>query len=210
MARRKKEPQSVHRKHIAEAAEQLFFEKGIEQTSMSEIAAKAGYSKATLYVYFKNKEELIGVLVLESMQKLYDYIEQAIAQNNSTKERYQAIAWSLVKYQSEYPLYFQMALDNINIDFSTTDFLPEEKETFQVGERINTLLTKFIEEGMERGEIRSDLDVLPTIFSFWGMMVGLIQLAEKKEAYLNQEIKKTKTEFLSDGFALFYRAIEVR
>ena len=69
MARRKKEPQSVHRKNISIVAEKLFMEKGINNTSMNDIARESGYSKATLYVYFKNKEELVGFLVLESMQK---------------------------------------------------------------------------------------------------------------------------------------------
>ena len=78
MARRKKELQSVHRKNISMAAEQLFMKNGIENTSMNDIAKASGYSKATLYVYFKNKEQLVGVLVLESMQKLYDYINSAL------------------------------------------------------------------------------------------------------------------------------------
>ena len=57
MGRRKKEPKSVHRAAISSAAATLFSEKGVEHTSMDEIAKQAGYSKATLYVYFKNKEE---------------------------------------------------------------------------------------------------------------------------------------------------------
>ena len=61
MARRKKEPRAVHRQNIATAAEELFTKKGIEATSMDEIAQKAGYSKATLYVYFQNKEEIVGL-----------------------------------------------------------------------------------------------------------------------------------------------------
>ena len=56
MARRKKEPKSVHRQNIASAASRLFMEKGIEATSVNDIAKAAGYSKATLYVYFENKE----------------------------------------------------------------------------------------------------------------------------------------------------------
>ncbi|MCI7791600.1 MAG: TetR/AcrR family transcriptional regulator, partial [Lachnospiraceae bacterium] len=43
MARRKNEPQNVHRKNISSAAEQLFMEKGIENTSMNDIAKAAGY-----------------------------------------------------------------------------------------------------------------------------------------------------------------------
>ena len=89
MARRKKELQSMHRKNISKAAEQLFMKNGIENTSMNDIAKVSGYSKASLYVYFKNKQELVGILVLESMQKLYDAIASALEQSNDTKERYQ-------------------------------------------------------------------------------------------------------------------------
>jgi len=71
MGRRKKEPKSVHRENIASAASELFMERGIIATSMDDIAKAAGYSKATLYVYFENKEEIVGLLVLNSLKKLY-------------------------------------------------------------------------------------------------------------------------------------------
>lgn len=67
MARRKKEPQSVHRKAIALVAQDLFLQKWIEHTSMDDIAKISGYSKATWYVYFKSKEILTSYLVLQSM-----------------------------------------------------------------------------------------------------------------------------------------------
>ena len=85
MGRRKKEPRSVHRENIVSAASALFMEKGIAATSMDDIAKAAGYSKATLYVYFENKEEIVGILVLNSMQKLYDYISAALAQHESAE-----------------------------------------------------------------------------------------------------------------------------
>ena len=207
MARRKKESQSVHRKSITKAAEQLFMIKGIENTSMNDIAKEAGYSKATLYVYFKNKEELVSVLVLESMQKLYDYIRQALEETHGTKERYMKICDGLVNYHEEFPFYFKMVLETINIDFETTQFLPEEKETFLIGERINDLLIEFLKQGMEQGEIRSDIDVLPTIFSFWGTLSGLIQIATNKESYIRQQMGKSKTEFLTYGFDMIYHSI---
>ena len=83
MGRRKKEPRAVHRENIASAASVLFMENGITATSMSDIAEAAGYSKATLYVYFENKEEIIGLLVLESMQKLYGYIVAALEEQQT-------------------------------------------------------------------------------------------------------------------------------
>ena len=209
MARRKKEPQSIHRKNIATAAEQLFMKKGMDNTSMNDIAREAGYSKATLYVYFKNKEELVGVLVLESMQKLYDYMQLALEKYTDTKKRYQEICQSLLKYQEEYPFYFKLVLETINIDFEATNFLPEEKETFMIGEQINALLADFLKEGIASGQIRSDIEVVPTIFAFWGMISGLIQLATNKEDYIGQQMGMKKEDFLAYGFDTLYCAIAV-
>lgn len=206
MARRKKEPQNVHRKNISSAAEQLFIEKGIENTSMNDIAKAAGYSKATIYVYFKNKEELVSILVLESMQKLYQYISLAIETSSDTKSCFMAICNSVVKYQEEYPLYFKMLLDNINIDFENRDFLPEEKETFLVGEELNHLLITFLQTGIKKGDLRSDIQILPTIFSCWGMFSGLIQLATNKEGYILQQMGLSREEFLSNGFDTVYHS----
>ena len=63
MGRRKKEPRNVHRENIVSAASVLFMENGIAAASMDDIAKAAGYSKATLYVYFENKEEIVSILV---------------------------------------------------------------------------------------------------------------------------------------------------
>lgn len=207
MARRKKEPKEVHRHNIAAAAQELFEKKGIEAATMDEIAKKAGYSKATLYVYFQNKEEIVGVLVLESMKKLYDYIAAAIEKKESVKARYYLICEALVRYQEEYPFYFKTVLEGINIDFEHSKCLPEEKETFRIGEEINLLLKHFIEEGIAAGEFRKETDSNTTIFSFWGMLSGLIQLAVNKEAYVAQEMKLSKQEFLRNGFEQLYRII---
>ncbi|MFD1612724.1 TetR/AcrR family transcriptional regulator [Sphingomonas tabacisoli] len=59
------------RQEIVNAAEQLFEEHGYDRTSMSMISERVGGSKATLYGYFKSKEELLHA-VLD-----YDVNEQA-------------------------------------------------------------------------------------------------------------------------------------
>lgn len=207
MARRKKEPGSVHRSNIASAAQELFQQKGIASASMDEIAQKAGYSKATLYVYFKNKEEIVSFLVLESMEKLYGHILKALESDGNTKIRYDNICKSLLEYQQEFPFYFQLALSEINIDFSHTDFLPEEQETFRIGEKINEKVKQFIQDGIAAGDLRRDIQIMPAIFSFWGMLSGLILTAENKKAYIAQEMGLSIEEFLTYGFDTLYRAI---
>lgn len=209
MARRKKEPKTVHRENIASAAQLLFMEKGMEATSMDEIAKVAGYSKATLYVYFENKEEIIGILVLESMKKLYDYLSSALKQQETTRDKYLSLCYGLVKYQEEFPFYFKTALEKINIDFENKAYLPEEKETFDVAERINEKIKQVLSTGIEKGELRKDIKIEPTILTFWGMLSGFIQTAVNKESYLAKGMQLSKQEFLEYGFDTLYRSITV-
>mgnify|MGYP001047503586 FL=1 len=210
MGRRKKEPRSVHRENIVSAASALFMERGIAATSMDDIAKAAGYSKATLYVYFENKEEIVGILVLNSMKKLDDYISSALIQHEATKARYDFICRGLVQYQEEFPFYFKMVLDKINIDFESKNYLPEEKETYQIGEEINEKIKNFLLSGMEKGDLRSDLEIMPAILNFWGMLSGIIQLAANKEEYIKKSMGLSKIEFLEYGFSLVYHSIATK
>lgn len=209
MARRKKEPKSVHREKIASAASVLFMNKGIAATSMDDIAKAAGYSKATLYVYFENKEEIVGILVLDSMKKLYHYIASALEQQETTREQYNFICRGLMQYQEEFPFYFKMVLDKININFESRDYLPEEKETYQIGEEINEKIKEFLIAGMDKGDLRGDLKIMLTIFNFWGMLSGLIQLAANKEEYIKKAMGLSKIQFLEYGFHMLYCSISV-
>ena len=210
MGRRKKEPRSVHRENIVSAASTLFMERGTAATSMDDIAKAAGYSKATLYVYFENKDEIVGILVLNSMKKLYDYISSALIQHKTTKARYDFICRGLVQYQEEFPFYFKMVLDKINIDFESKNYLPEEKETYQIGEEINEKIKNFLLSGMEKGDLRNDLDIMPAIFNFWGMLSGIIQLAANKEEYIKKSMGLSKIKFLEYGFSLVYHSIAIK
>lgn len=208
MARRKKAPRSVHREAIAAAASRLFQERGTEQVSMDEIARAAGYSKATLYVYFENKEEIIRVLVLESMKKLCACVASSMEAKASTRERYDLICRELLRFQREHPFFFRMTLEAIDVDFEGRTAFPEERETYRTGEEINRMICGILRSGIERGEVREDLELLPASFSCWGMLAGLIQFSENKEVYIRQAMGLDREAFLRVGFALIYRALE--
>lgn len=210
MGRRKQESPTIHRQRIADAAQILFTRKGIPAVTMDEISREAGYSKATLYVYFKNKEELVSLLVLESMKKLSDAISDALESHSDTRKRYDAICYGLLQYQREFPFYFQLVQEQINIDFTNTAFFPEEKETYLIGEKINESLFCFLQEGINCGELRSDLDLRPTIFILWGTLAGIIQLSANKAAYVQQEMNLSQESFLKQGFSMIYRSIATR
>lgn len=207
MGRRKKEPESTHRENIATAAESLFMRGGIEATTMNDIAKEAGYSKATLYVYFADKEEIVSFLVLKSMKTLYSRISEAVEGQAAAKEKYRKICRALVNYQEQYPLYFVLALGEINVDFDKENYLSLEKETFEVGEQINHKIEEFIHRGMKAGEIQPDIPVLQTAFLFWAALAGLIQMSVNKRAYLEKAMNVSRQQFLEDGFERLYRLI---
>lgn len=55
--------ESAKRRQIIDGARAVFLAKGFDAASMSDIAKAAGVSKGTLYVYFKDKDELFGEIV---------------------------------------------------------------------------------------------------------------------------------------------------
>ena len=59
----------ARRQAIVAAAWEVFRESGFERTTMSEISERAGGSKATLYSYFKNKEELFAAALEQAMRE---------------------------------------------------------------------------------------------------------------------------------------------
>ena len=68
----KNEPRWTRRKHarpeeITAAALELFVERGYAGTRLDDVAARAGISKGTLYLYFENKEELFKAVVREGL-----------------------------------------------------------------------------------------------------------------------------------------------
>jgi len=63
------------RQSIIDAAFQVFSEVGFEQASMSEIAARAGGSKATLYSYFPSKEELFAEVMMAAAEEAIAGVE---------------------------------------------------------------------------------------------------------------------------------------
>ena len=66
------------RQTIIDEASQVFRSLGFERTSMSEICARVGGSKATIYNYFSSKEELFTEVILKSTEAEFEAVHQSI------------------------------------------------------------------------------------------------------------------------------------
>ena len=70
--------ESPKRARILASAAELFSQYGYRKSTMDEIAIAAGVGKGTVYLYFKDKEALLGELVLQHYQQAQQKMEQAV------------------------------------------------------------------------------------------------------------------------------------
>ncbi len=196
MARRIKEEPLVHRKRIADAAEKLFITHGIEKTTVSMIAESAGYSKATIYVYFENKEEIVSYLVLNSMALLKKEIYEHTSKESIHRENYFGVCEGIINYKKKYPMYFSLLQDVINVDFSAGKYFESEKDTYIQGEEINN----YISELFALGD-----DAFVVIFTFWASICGILSMVDKKTEYIEKQAKVSKKEFVQLELERLYR-----
>ncbi len=81
------------RLRIILAAQPLFVEQGYKVVSMQQIATASGIHKATLYHYFRDKDELFLAVVRKEMERLRADLEQAIEQGDTAREQLVELGW---------------------------------------------------------------------------------------------------------------------
>ena len=87
---------------ILSAAKSLFSVKGYQAVTMREIAKKAGCSHTTIYIYFKDKEDLLEQLAIPNLHKLIDHLE-SISSNTvlSPKQQLQEVSKKYLYFRLE-------------------------------------------------------------------------------------------------------------
>lgn len=87
IAERKQREKEYRRQEIIRAARKVFSSKGFNAATMEEIALQAELSPGTLYLYFKNKEELHTVLSINILQHLADEIQKVVKEDISVEQK---------------------------------------------------------------------------------------------------------------------------
>lgn len=210
MARRKKALSKFHQESILKAAESLFIENGITKTTMDDIAKRSVYSKATIYVYFKDKEEIINYIVLKSMKLLCRYIKESVKEKEGMKENYYAICNSLVDYGDLCPFNYEMSLREINIDIENPATPDIFREIYDVGEEINEEIARLLYKGIQQKIIRPELQIYPTVFFFWASLSGIIKMAKHKQKYIEKNMKISVRSFLDYSFDTLLQSVIMR
>ncbi|MBT2656872.1 TetR/AcrR family transcriptional regulator [Bacillus sp. ISL-18] len=139
---------------IIDAAVIVIAENGYHQAQVSKIAKQAGVADGTIYLYFKNKEDILISLFEEKMGEFVEKIEEKIAGKVTAEEKL------LMMIET----HFQLLSEDHHMAIVTQLELRQSNKELRL--RINAVLRgylqvidKIILEGKETGEFSSDLDV---------------------------------------------------
>ncbi len=99
---------------IVDSASKLFFQMGYNNAGMEDIAKNIGVTKGTLYLYFKNKEELLNKTCETNMDLLEKNLKNLVSKDIITGiEKFFEEEMKLPDYKK---FYWIFALNEINID----------------------------------------------------------------------------------------------
>ncbi|MBL7859642.1 MAG: TetR/AcrR family transcriptional regulator [Cyclobacteriaceae bacterium] len=170
VAERKVRHKEDLKKEILDAAKSLFSEKGFESTSIRAIAEKIEYSPATIYLYYKDKNEIVHALHREGFKLLVSHFEVL---NN--------VSHPFERLKGMGRAYIQFALQNP--DIYRLLFMMEEPlkhvancfEEWDEGDRAFDILSKTVAECQTLGFFNG-FEPIQLSFVIWSTMHGLCTL----------------------------------
>jgi TetR/AcrR family transcriptional regulator len=177
ISERRKREKEQRKTEILDAAERLFFSRSYEDVTMDNIAQEVELNKATIYLYFKNKEALFATIVLRGVQILREKYQECMERQVT----------GIIKVALMGQAYYQFSQENADylrlIHFYGSErFSTEAPYTAEIGKGYGTnrmILQDAIQEGINDGTIRADLDPFLTSMYLMISFMGILSLENK-------------------------------
>lgn len=153
------------KRRLLEAAVRVFHKKGYKSASVQDVADEAGIVKGTLYYHVRAKEDLLFEIVNQVLRLLVPRLEELRQLDGPSSEK-------LHRFVSLYVEHTIQNLEIVGIFFREFDSLSLERreEVTKARDLYDSFLRDLLEEGCERGEFRSDLDMRVAAFAIFGMV----------------------------------------
>jgi TetR/AcrR family transcriptional regulator len=177
---RKQREKEQRRLDIIIAAEEVFFSRGLETATVDEVAEKAELSKGTLYLYFKNKEELIAAVFHRGMNILQKMMIEKALSSSDAIEKMRSLGKAYLDFAKRYPGHFSLMLEKELHKLDADDTKPEAVSCIQAGLNVLNMLKMIIIEGIQQKSIRNDIDPAQLALIIWGQIHGVIAIASQE------------------------------
>ncbi|HEY3272564.1 MAG TPA: helix-turn-helix domain-containing protein, partial [Methanocella sp.] len=147
---------------ILDAAMKLFYAKGYDDVSMSDIAAQVGIKKPTLYLYFRNKEALFFAVVARGERIRNAMAREEAGKCRTGKEKFGAATRVLAESNGKYPEYTWAGffLRSGRFDLEHPENNPDIKTILELQGEFFDILVDGLRSGMTDGAYLADVDPL--------------------------------------------------
>jgi TetR/AcrR family transcriptional regulator, fatty acid metabolism regulator protein len=159
-------PKTARRDRIIESALRIFAEKGFQDATISEISKAAGVSDATVYEYFKSKEELLFAIPEEITENSIRETQKVLPYLRGAESKLRAIVQGYVATYETNPQYANLIMLQLK---SNRNFL--KTKAYKVVRSAAQMLLACIKEGIEDGTFKKDIDP----FLVRSMILGTIE-----------------------------------
>ncbi len=156
---------------ILDAARRVIGRRGLDKTTMEQVAEEAGISKATIYLYFKNKETLYSNCVLDQFEEILDAMKAAIDGIDDPLmklEKLVAAHLSAIEADREFFRVFFTEKPGIFWD-QTSEF---GREFAKRREEYSSFVAGVLKEGMDKGLLR-EVDPVKGFSLLFAMVRGM-------------------------------------
>lgn len=180
IAERRGEEKERRRAEILDAAQALYLEKGWDALTVDQVARSARLSRALVYVYFRDKEELLFAIGERAMHLLRDRFIEAAARHRLGLDQIEAIGRAYMTYAHEFPHYFDFC-SRFQAHSAAMDPGSNEGACIITGDEVLGVVVGAITRGIQDGSVRPDVGQ-PTLLAvtLWAFTHGLIQVAMAK------------------------------
>lgn len=205
----KEQEKEQRRNYILDEAEKLFFSRGYDNVSMDDIANAVELNKATLYLYFKNKESLFFTIVLRGIRILNAMIDERIKNCKTGIEILNTIGKVYFEFVNKYPdyneayLYFRSGRFDIEKNRDVNEII---KQILKLRQDTFLITCNAIKSGIDEDLIRSDMDPVEVTVFLTVVLKGLTEMrSDFKEVLGKRGI--TQYQFFIDAADFIFRIL---
>lgn len=212
IAERKARERNKRKNSILDAAEEVFFAKGISAATMDEIADRVELSKGTLYLYFKSKEDIYLAITERALLILTKMFEDASAGETVGMDKVKAIGFAYFRFSQEFPDYFKSMIFFDAYPGTFDEKTPSAEACALQGEKVIQIVAQAVAFGIKDGSIRSDIDPVKIAFLLWSQTNGIFQMLSSKWAHIQEHHAglsfQSEEEFVACAFTLIEAGLE--
>ncbi len=196
IVQRKERDKEEMRRRILDAALHLFREKGFDGVSIRNIAEAIEYSPGTIYLYFKDKNEIFYALQYEAATIKRNHLFSAALIENPW-ERVQAIGRLYIdfglKHQDLYDLLFIMRAPMESL---------ENQQCWILGQATHAFFVESVQECINQRYFKST-DAVTIAFTLWCHVHGLVSMFVRDRIRMYPE--KKREQLIADSFSMIIK-----